>query len=384
MGGSGDCTGNECLTACCGDDDGEKYRTEDTYSNAIAFDDDEYTCCNEGSDCVAGGYCFDSQSAGTTNCGLNLGGNDNCSHCYNNGGVGEWLECDQSDYMDYWCGNICGPKMGVKSPRDPGNPDINWNAMPAGESGVGEYPDTTTIGCCGDDTGEEYRYCEGSSSFPDTGDCTSDDKACCNLADDCVTADGTTCIETLTTSVDADGDGDDDYCNSGTWYECNTDIQCPVGYVCSSNDCVACTANDCADHSNCWDGTAGCCDEHSDCTADDDDFCQNYTSGDENAKTNPAGDSDTEAGNIELASLHVCAPAKHLDWGTEASNTDGFCLNTKYSRTQTYRQDEPCPSYRSDWWQFSGDSMLTAQTSYTTSDTDLCFAYVYEPCTGSN
>ena len=69
------------------------------------------------------------------------------------------------------------------------------------------------------------------------------------------------------TTVDFDCDGDNDYCNTGLWYDCNTDSQCPSGYYCSSNDCVVCTSSECATHPNCRDGTGGCCDADTDCGA---------------------------------------------------------------------------------------------------------------------
>ena len=63
-----------------------------------------------------------------------------------------------------------------------------------------------------------------------------------------------------------DGDGDNDYCITNTWYDCNADTECQAGYFCSSNDCVICTASECADHSNCRTGGA-CCDDDAECGA---------------------------------------------------------------------------------------------------------------------
>ncbi len=160
---------------------------EKAYSISIAFDNDQIACCAVSSNCVAGATCYASSSATPPSTsflysGLNPGGHDTYSYCYNDAGSGEWLECDAGDYMDYWCGTICGPKKGVKSPRTVGIPDPNWNAVYAGELGVGEYPNTATYGCCGDDANEYYKYRNCASS------CTtsSTDEACCNLNTDCV------------------------------------------------------------------------------------------------------------------------------------------------------------------------------------------------------
>ena len=80
---------------------------------------------------------------------------------------------------------------------------------------------------------------------------------------------------------------------------------------------------------------------------------------------------------MQLGSRYSCAPAKYLNRGTEAISSDLGALNTYYGRTQTYGSD-------ADWWQFAGDGMVTAETSYTTGDTDLCFIYNYDPCTLSS
>lgn len=168
-------------SACCGDDSGEYREFEVNYSNGLAFVNGQDACCDVSSDCVAGSTCYQVRSAGTTAGGLNPGGNDNYAHCYNHGGSGKWLECDQSDWMDYWCGNICGPQRGVSSPRT-GSPNPNWNAVYAGEGSVGEFPNMGTLGCCGDDANEFFRPSAGP-----TGDTT---QACCNAATDCVMGQG--------------------------------------------------------------------------------------------------------------------------------------------------------------------------------------------------
>jgi len=110
--------------------------------------------------------------------------------------------------MDYWCGNVCGPKNGTKIPRSPTfSPDPNWNAVYAGELNVGEYPDKTTFGCCGDDYGEKYvsQFCTGYSG---PAKCCKSDKNYIGIDGNCVvsclTTTTTTSITTTTTLLSCD------------------------------------------------------------------------------------------------------------------------------------------------------------------------------------
>ncbi len=102
----------------------------------------------------------------------------------------------------------------------------------------------TTSSCCGDDTGENYRYCNyvaPQAGFPDSGNCVSSDNMCCNPGTDCVNNDGTACTASGSTS-DSDGDGDVDYCSSNKWYDCYDDnSHCTIGgttYTCENYDCI--------------------------------------------------------------------------------------------------------------------------------------------------
>jgi hypothetical protein len=141
--------------------------------------------------------------------------------------------------MDYWCGNICGPKKGVIGSRDPGfNPNASWNAVEAGEASVGEYPDTSTLECCGDDASEVYLYRLAHSSMDNGFSTNTSDEACCTASGKCIKSE--TCYANGYVSGDTDSDGDNDYCNSGTWYDCSTNSQCLNGgtqYTCINNDC---------------------------------------------------------------------------------------------------------------------------------------------------
>jgi len=243
------------LGKCCGDDSGEYAVGENTYSEAIAFDNNQLACCDGSSDCVAGTSCYNSTSAGTSYGGLNSGGNDNYSHCYNSSGTGKWLECDQSDFMDYWCGNVCGPKKGVISPRV-SVPDANWNAVASGMAVAhGEYISTdistSKLECCGDDVNESYVYRNCDNSYACTDNLLDD--ACCNSTSYCVSSG--TCYSSGSHTHDVDVNGDDEYCSGGRWYDCYDTGDCdPVGeyaYTESSDPCVlgecreTCSSNDC-------------------------------------------------------------------------------------------------------------------------------------------
>jgi len=137
-------------------------------------------CCDHENSCVSdSGTCYQSATtiwgAPYLVSGLNPYGNDNYAFCFGNlgldGGAG-WLDCDYNNWYTNWCNdanNICGNSSGVL----------------AGESGVGEYEDTTTLECCGDDSGEyfvtaccsgtcEARCCNSATDeIDDSGNCVS-------------------------------------------------------------------------------------------------------------------------------------------------------------------------------------------------------------------
>lgn len=58
----------------------------------------------------------------------------------------------------------------------------------------------------------------------------------CDEATDCTA--NSLCFNTGS-SIDADNDGDSDYCAAGVWQDCGTDEQCPKGYTCIANECLA-------------------------------------------------------------------------------------------------------------------------------------------------
>ena len=121
----------------------------------------------------------------------------------------------------------------------------------AGEAGVGEYPDTNTLGCCGDDASEVYNYFKVNTAFNNHRDackslasttcsngcsvsCASD-TACCNSNTDCIlngkcysTAIGTInsgtgiSVNAYTVIIQSDSHGDHRaFCADGQWVDCD-------------------------------------------------------------------------------------------------------------------------------------------------------------------
>ncbi len=142
-------------------------------------------------------------------------------------------------YGGYWC-NGTGNCNVVSTPHDkdedssyctstgPGCTARYWNIG-------GEVAATT---CCGDDVGE-YKNTRVASATMHNGFATNtSDDACCTANNSCVS--NSVCYANGDVSADVDGNGDADYCNAGTWYDCNTDAQCNVSgwFYCSNNECM--------------------------------------------------------------------------------------------------------------------------------------------------
>ena len=192
---SGSCTGLTCTKGVCGAD------------------------CDDNSDCPSS--CTGTCGTGTDSCMWKVG------NCPLSGAtihicVCHYPEHDPDEAQSYCTG--CGQK---------------WNLGGSGDC-TGE---SCLTGCCGDDSGEKYRYCQAGTGFPDSGTCTSTDDTCCDNANDCVDTVGTYCTTSGTNATDGDGDGDSDYCLNGVWYDCYNDEDCPVEHNCVSNDCVDNTIN---------------------------------------------------------------------------------------------------------------------------------------------
>ncbi|MBT7402458.1 LamG domain-containing protein, partial [Candidatus Woesearchaeota archaeon] len=95
--------------------------------------------------------------------------------------------------------------------------------------------ETSAAACCED--GSENRLAKLAHASMDNGYSTdASDDACCSDSNDCVN--DSTCYDNAYVSADVDVDGDNDFCNLGTWYDCNTDTQCNETYTCNSNNCL--------------------------------------------------------------------------------------------------------------------------------------------------
>ncbi len=233
---------------CCGDDVPEFIRYEESLEehvsglSEIEFDDNEDACCDSQTDCVNGSNCYSSntQNEGqsdiieATTGNLNIGGNDTYSHCYSgldSNGNGTWLDCDDADFMDFWCADICGPQNPPKLYGDRTYaPDTDHNAVTAGESNVGEYYDLTTPRCCGDDSFEYYKnftkYVGGANAFVNKELNT---EACCREDNNCVDKDNL-CVQENNAGFLNDTDDYDRvaYCGealeSDQWIDCDYEM----------------------------------------------------------------------------------------------------------------------------------------------------------------
>jgi len=167
--------------------------------------------------------------------------------------------------------------------------------------------------CCGDDNLEYYNWRKCHDSYA----CSSDDndEACCSSPGNCV--DSGICYSGGSSSHDVDGNGDDEYCNDGTWYDCY-DIgdcdndptwltidgeRCSRGECqpesCTSNDCYYCRKNGYVDCDNDGDGTGRdrrCCSDN--CFKDEE---NNYAQGACDTNNKPICDS--------TSGLDMCVPS---------------------------------------------------------------------------
>jgi len=211
--------------SCCGDDSSENLVSMVCAASGQAASNTNFcnsqasviSCCLDSTDCVYGYDCYDQGAAYAVPA---------AAYCE----AGQWFDCDSSEAR---C-DSCSAAGSFSCAGD------CW--IEGGET-TGEYADTNTMECCGDDANENrvYRYVD-IFSFEDAGEPAFDtdpaDEACCNLATDCV--DEGLCFASGTVSRDADGDGDDDYCYLGIWYDCGQSAQCDVGngMGCIANNCV--------------------------------------------------------------------------------------------------------------------------------------------------
>jgi hypothetical protein len=372
--------GEVSAATCCGDDAGEWDRDSSYHASIESPPAASDACCDASTDCVHSNTCYASGTAS-----VDVDGNGEVDYCSSH----IWYDCSTDAQCNTASGYRCSSNNCINTCGQNSDCGSGFYCSQAGtcmaqkaQLGTCDYSVTfldqssesngvCTSGLCRDD----YDLASNAD-----GDCDAGEECWCANAGNCIhnavayanTIAGPDCQNTGASSED----GTRWICGNGDWNTAN----CAAGSYCSNGAnaiCNVCTPADCAAYLSCRDGVnGGCCDAHGECSAADDDFCQIHTS-DESAVNSPLGDGDLASGNVQMGTQYVCEPAKTLNRGAEASSTDSFNLNTKYTRQQTYMTS-------ADWWQFSGDSPVTAQTSYQTTDTDLCLAYNYDPCTGSD
>ncbi len=304
---------------CCGDDSGENYLTGSygaSIENPPASTD---ACCNPSTDCVDADTCY--ATSGTKDVDSN-GDDDVCSsstwidctdtsHC---DPAGEYAEGETSDacYGSTDCSEACTSNDCIyKRYNGYSDCDLETACVSGNCMQDTEYAGTAGAGVCDNADGCICNTCDSWDVCIPTDGCPFDndwDEAmqdCYNPADqggNCYASNGDT-------NKDVDNDGDSDYCNAGTWYDCNTDSQCDTasGYHCntSSNDCtLACTQN-----SDCPSGFF--------CNAST--LCQ--------AQKSQGGTCDFSVTNTDSSSESngVCSSGYCRDDYDGSSNADGNC-----------------------------------------------------------
>ncbi|MFH1770184.1 MAG: hypothetical protein ABH828_01365 [archaeon] len=281
--------------SCCGDD-GESFKTETQGTDASSlFDDGTQQCCSSSTNCVEAsackntattfgskptwGYCdsgtWKGGDASTAACSAlvgngkwSLGGIANCCGDDNNelvvtesggtdapSGYNDGIStcCSAANACTY--NDVCTSTTGTSAPAIPNKAYCNAGTWQGGDTGSTQCAaitgasnrwsingETAQITCCGDDNNENRKVSTFNVASMDGSSDGSD--ACCLASTDCV--DSNTCYNTGLLTYNADGDVDNDYCNAGTWYDCQNNNQCDIstGYHCVSNDCTnTCTAN---------------------------------------------------------------------------------------------------------------------------------------------
>lgn len=124
---------------------------------------------------------------------------------------------------------------------------LSWNA--GGE--------VAASSCCGDDLNEHLVFC--SDSTP-SGDCGSNNKACCTADTDCVDSTGN-CTDTDTCDIFG-GSGRKSYCQSGTWQDPDESSDFCVAQGCAFSWLTAankCCGDDPGEDTETLQGNGSCC-----------------------------------------------------------------------------------------------------------------------------
>jgi len=209
--------------------------------------------CNNNDACDSNvdfsGYSRDGSCQGVNCCLFALGGShgtscdldSDCNIANACGNTGGSASCTASEYevvSIYDCLDTCACNIPSSCYGHEGSGTYYQTAcLNCGNTGYydsdGWNGDTSDY-CC--DDGDDYRR-TSQAQYLDNGYGSGDGTiACCLASTDCV--DGGQCTDTTQTK-DADGDGDLDYCNAGTWVDCTIPGHCGSGETCQSNDCVS-------------------------------------------------------------------------------------------------------------------------------------------------
>jgi hypothetical protein len=201
-------------------------------------------CVGDSAQCVHMGIVYDN-GANAPECV----DSDNRRYC--DAGVWNTISCGTDG-----CSGVCGSSLNgcvwndvscsggscASMPSDVDSSQASCDScVGAGHWSVGG--EVAATACCGDDLAENHSSRIAGASM-DNGYVTSpSDDACCDSALECV--DDGACYPSGTTTHDADGDGDNDYCDAGTWKDCQTAAQCgPAAPVCIAGDCAQCTLDE--------------------------------------------------------------------------------------------------------------------------------------------
>lgn len=239
VGGNGDSDGNlpGAKTTCCGDDSYEYFEYCEFNTLYPPTVDWNPLCVPSKTACCRGSSCVDPF---TQKCYLNswngdlivryykVAGATNLNDTYAKCGAGgKWLNCDINQTDCAACAMMFGTGLD-KYEMQSGTALITHRWVKSGALGVGQYPNTNTLMCCGDDLNEYYQTCNGAPGF-DVGSCKTPPMACCPRSSDCVF--GGTCVSSGS-SADANNDMIQEYCDGGQW--CTSISQC--GYSTLSLD----------------------------------------------------------------------------------------------------------------------------------------------------
>ena len=165
-------------------------------------------------------------------------------------------------------------------------------------------------------------------------------------------------------------------CVSGTWtaQNCSNSGQ----YCNGSGVCSTCTSATCG-YQSCRDGVnGGCCDVDTECSNGW--FCEMYAT---SASNNPAyvSCSSTEYPNfgephcIVQANKWHCEPSYRIDRGymINAGGTNGY-------KSKTVGMGGNSASYPNDWWLLNDAKQGGYGVHTSSSSSNLCIGYVYDPC----